>query len=139
MGLYLCVFATEDSDDELEGVEVGSYDDFHQFREAVSVGLESGEWGSHFPVLMTHPDSRSSWLPDRASDLERELLTIADGLVRLPAAELTGSSKEVADEFCLVPQSLYECFLDVDGLPLVERLLDLVHASERSGQPIMFM
>ena len=37
MGLYLCVF---DNDDELEGVEVGSYSDFDFFRSTVTELLE---------------------------------------------------------------------------------------------------
>ena len=39
MGLYLCVF---DEDEELEGVEVGSYSDFEFFRSSVTELLEQG-------------------------------------------------------------------------------------------------
>lgn len=39
MGLYLCVF---DDDIELEGVEVGVYEDFNFFRDAVTATVEHG-------------------------------------------------------------------------------------------------
>lgn len=39
MGLYLCVF---EGDDELDGVEVGSYADFGAFRSAVATHVEGG-------------------------------------------------------------------------------------------------
>ena len=42
MGLYLCVFASSDLDEEVDGVEVGSYDDFHTLRTAIAEQLEGG-------------------------------------------------------------------------------------------------
>ena len=48
MGLYLCVFEADDIDNELEGVEVGGYDDFGRLRETVSDRLEEGKWGSRW-------------------------------------------------------------------------------------------
>jgi hypothetical protein len=55
MGLYLCVFADDADGEELEGVEVGGYDDFGLLRQAVADRLEPAGWGSRFPVLMSHP------------------------------------------------------------------------------------
>jgi len=46
MGLYLCVF---DGDNELDGVEVGAYTDFHTFRSAVAAHVEAGVEGSRCP------------------------------------------------------------------------------------------
>jgi hypothetical protein len=80
----------------------------------------------------------STWTAMEAGQLEVELLSVADELSRLPRIELQGSSKAAAEEFSLVPQSLYECFLDVDGEPLVDRILDVVRASMLSDQPILF-
>jgi hypothetical protein len=53
MGLYLCVFQ---GDEELDGVDVGSYGDFNHFRSVVA-GLEDGPPGSKYPTLILHPDS----------------------------------------------------------------------------------
>ena len=39
VGLYLCAFI---DDEEIEGVEVGSYADFNCFREAVVAVVEDG-------------------------------------------------------------------------------------------------
>lgn len=36
MGLYLCVFVDDRTDTELDGVEVGGYDDFDALRHAVA-------------------------------------------------------------------------------------------------------
>jgi Immunity protein 70 len=138
VGLYLCVFAPGDRDEELEGVEVGSCDDFHGFRETIATRLEAGDWGSRFPIFMHRSDSTSTWTAMEAGQLEVELLSVADELSRLSRIELQGSSKAAAEEFSLVPQSLYECFLDVDGEPLVDRILDVVRASMLSDQPILF-
>jgi hypothetical protein len=38
MGLYLCVFADAATDEELEGVEVGGYDDFDLFVRQSPIG-----------------------------------------------------------------------------------------------------
>ena len=58
MGLYLCVF---DGEDELEGVEVGSYADFDFFRTTVTELLEEGSAGSRFATLIVHSDSDGEW------------------------------------------------------------------------------
>lgn len=63
MGLYLCIFAGDDGDEELDGVEVGGYDDFGEFPDLIARLLEGGTWASRFPVLMTHPDSHGDWGP----------------------------------------------------------------------------
>jgi hypothetical protein len=85
VGLYLCVFASPADDDELEGVEVGSNDDFHVLRATVADQLENGRWASRFPVLMSHSDSDGDWSPEEAATLGRELRTIETELRALPA------------------------------------------------------
>lgn len=42
MGLYLCVFAAGDHDEDMEGVEIGGYDDFGDFRDTIADKLEEG-------------------------------------------------------------------------------------------------
>ena len=46
MGLYLCIFAGDDGDEELDGMEVGGYDDFGEFRDLIARLLEDGTWKS---------------------------------------------------------------------------------------------
>jgi hypothetical protein len=140
MGLYLCVFSSAAADDELEGVEVGSYEDFNSLRYAVSERLEAGNWGSRFPVLMLHSDSKGEWTPAEASALLQELQTIenefrafspvpfADGSWQGQAAKLVG----------IAPTSLADSFIDVDGEPLLARLRGLASAAVRYECPISF-
>jgi hypothetical protein len=45
MSLYLCVF---DDDTEIDGIDVGSYSDFKDFRNCVTVELENGEIGFRY-------------------------------------------------------------------------------------------
>jgi len=139
VGLYLCVFQDDVTDDELDGVEVGSYADFDRFREAVANYLEDGDWGSKFPVLMGHDDSDGVWSPDEAATLERELLTVADGFAALPPADFKSEWQvEVARSNGIKPQSLLESFIDVDGESLLERLIDLARTAVTAKAPIWF-
>jgi hypothetical protein len=140
MGLYLCVFVSRDADDELEGVEVGSYDDFHLLRTTVAERLEGDQWASRFPVLLSHEDSDGEWTPQEALALSRELRTIEDELAALPAIGFPEGSRQsgVANAMGVVPASLAECFIDVDGEPLLERLRDLADLAAERGCPISF-
>ncbi len=65
MGLYLCVFADEATDEELEGVEVGGYDDFNLLRHAVADRLEPAGWGSRFPFSCRTPTPMEPGVPRR--------------------------------------------------------------------------
>jgi hypothetical protein len=137
MGLYLAVF---DADEELEGVEVGSYADFGVFRDTVARLLEGGATGSRFPTLMLHSDCEGSWSLDDAARLQLELDQIADELRRLPPLDLKPDTwqVEVAKTLGIRPKNLYESFFDVDGEPLIERLSDLIRVSRRHGRQILF-
>ncbi len=139
MGLYLCVFADDATDEELEGVEVGGYDDFDLLRRAVTERLEPAGWGSRFPVLMSHPDSDGTWNPQETSRLEAELLTIAGEFARLPPVEFPpGWQQTVAKQLGLQPVSLLQCFIDVDGESLVDRLVGLCREAQRIRRDIWF-
>jgi hypothetical protein len=139
MGLYLCVFADDATDEELQGVEVGGYDDFNLLRQAVADRLELAGWGSRFPVLMLHPDSDGTWSPQEASHLEAELLTIAGEFERLPPVAFPlGWQETVAKQLGLQPVSLLQCFIDVDGEPLVDRLIGLCREAQRIRRDIWF-
>lgn len=136
MGLYLCVF---DGDEELDGVEVGLYEDFEYFRSAVEQCLENSVRGSRFPILMLHSDCDGSWTPAEARVLQQELETIAEEFQRLPAIDWPpGRQREIAKLFRLTPQCLCECFIDVDGEILIGRLIELADLSQRTSKDILF-
>jgi hypothetical protein len=135
MGLYLAVF---DDQDEIAGVEVGSYADFAYFRDAVVSGLEGGVAGSRFPTLILHSDCDGEWTPNEAGTLEVELSVIAKEFEALPPVRLDDWKAEVAKMFGIRPTNLAECFLDVDGEPLLERLVGLARLSQDRKLPILF-
>jgi hypothetical protein len=136
MGLYLCIF---DSDEEVEGVEVGSYSDFDFFRSSVTDLLEGGQAASRYPTIILHSDCDGEWTPTECVKLTEELLSISEGFKQLPAAEFRAPwQKEVAKSFGLKPLSLYDSFIDVDGEPLLERLLRLCEVAIEKQQPILF-
>jgi hypothetical protein len=136
VGLYLCVF---DDDKELDGVDVGSYDDFHSFRSAVVDRLEGGRAGAKYPTLIIHHDSAGEWKPDQCAELEKELHSIAIAFQDMPPSGFdSGWQKEAAKLFGLRPANLCESFIDVDGELLIERLLTLCRLAQERGQPILF-
>ena len=136
MGLYLAIF---DDGEEIEGVEVGTYDDFGSFRDTVVTGLEAGEAGSRFPTLIYHSDSEGEWTPEQAAFLEAELRIIANEFAAMPPVTLPGGWKShVAKILGIRPKNLYDCFFDVDGEPLLERLIGLVELSQQRNLPILF-
>lgn len=137
MGLYLCVF---DADEEVGGVEVGSYADFGDFRDAIAQQLEGGHPTSRFPVLMLHSDCEGQWGPDEATRLEAELRTIAAEMRERPPVPFRPGSwqAEVARQLGLKVRTLLDSYIDVDGEPLVERLIELAQIARRGGKPILF-
>lgn len=136
MGLYLAIFR---GDEELDGVEVGAYADFGAFRDAVTNLLESGSPpGSRFPTLILHSDCDGQWSPAECSRLVDELSTIAEAFRRLPPRAIkVGWMVEVAAEKGQ-PSNLYDCFFDVDGEPLIDRLANLAKVGVKHGLPILF-
>ena len=136
MSLYLTIF---DGEDELDGVEVGSYSDFAAFRDAVIISLERGSPGSRFPTLILHSDCDGEWSPSQAEELEKELESISNEFRQLPPVPLSSSwQKQVAKTLGLQIDDLYDSFFDVDGEPLLERLVGLTKLSRRRQLPILF-
>jgi len=137
MGLYLCVF--DDTGDELEGVEVGSYGDFNFFRDAVIAKVEKGNAGTLCPVLNNHSDSDGEWTCEEALRLIAELGLIAEVMRQYPPIEFNSEwKKQAAKTFGINPGTLLDCFFDIDGEPLVERLGQLAKVSTFCRQPILF-
>lgn len=136
MGLYLAVF---DGDEEVEGVEVGRYDDFSCFRNTVVEHLEGGTPGSRFPALILHSDCDGEWSPEQADMLSNELVQITTAFKNLAPVDYNSEwQRDVAKTLGIVRESLYDCFFDVDGEPLLERLIKLTKISRERNLPILF-
>lgn len=136
MGLYLAVF---DDGDELDGIEVGAYADFSAFRDAVVDNLEGGTAGSRFPTLILHSDCDGQWSPSEAAALEKELETISAQFRELPPIHLNADWKKQVARTCGIQlRTLYDCFFDVDGESLLERLIGLTKLSQAKNLPILF-
>ena len=136
MGLYLCVF---DGDNELDGVDVGSYEDFNFFRSAVVDKLEGGKAGTTYPTLIIHHDSDGEWTTTQCKELEKELQSIAVAFRVLPPSSFNSVwQQEAANLISLQPLNLYDSFIDVDGEPLIDRLLTLCQLAQEYRQPILF-
>jgi len=136
MGLYLAIF---DGEDELDGVEVGMYGDFGVFRDAVVNHLENGVAGSRFPVLILHSDCDGQWSSREAAALEKELEEIGARFRELPPIPFNAEwQQQIAETVGIRPRNLYDCFFDVDGEPLLERLIGLVQLSQARNLPILF-
>lgn len=136
MGLYLCVF---DGDEEVEGVEIGSYADFNAFRDAVTAVVEHGQAGSACPVLLNHSDCDGAWFPSEAALLLGELRLIEGAFSTSSLMEIsTPWKKQVARSLGIKPANLLECFFDVDGEPLIGRLIGLAEVSKSRNLPILF-
>lgn len=136
MSLYLCIF---DNEEEIEGVEIGSYSDFNFFRDTVIAIVESGKAGSVCPVLINHSDCDGEWSVSEAIALDSELKVIEESFGKYPAIEFNSPWKsDVAKMFGIKPKNLLDCFFDIDGEPLIERLRHLVKVSIKSNLPILF-
>ncbi len=135
MGLYLCVFR---GDDELEGVDVGSYEDFERFREAARA--LDGRVFRRFGTLRANIKPNTSWSRREVARLTEELGVLGAELRKQPPTPFEPGSwqAEIAAERGLAPASLHDCFFDVDGEPLVERLLGLCRVATASRLSILF-
>ena len=136
MGLYLAVF---DNDEEVDGVEVGSYADFAALRDWVVRELEGGTPGASFPIFSLHSDCDGEWSIADCSKLRTELRGITDGLRGRPAVAFTSDwQRAVAKSIGLVPRNAYESFVDVDGEFLIDRIQTLVATALERRLPILF-
>ena len=136
MGLYLCIF---EGDDEIDGVEIGSYADFNAFRDFVVSELETGDAGSRFQTIILHSDCDGEWSVAECNILKHELTEIEAALKVLPPAKFASDwQKNVAKSIGLNPKNAYESFIDVDGEFLIDRLKALADTATKCGSPILF-
>ncbi len=140
MGLYLAVFSADDDDQELDGIGLGSYADFNAVRTLLSERLDgAGRCGRQFPTFMLHPDPDGVWATSEISRLRQELLVIVAESSRQPASAWpTDWMVQVSEEHGIAPLSLYASLIDVDGAPLLDRLIGLSELAIRIRQPIWF-
>ena len=136
MGLYLAVF---DGDDEVAGVEVGSYEDFGVLRDYVANVLEGGQAGSRFQTLMIHSDCDGEWSTYECRELLAELAAITAEMKSQPPVPFASDwQKKVAKSVGLTPSSAFESFIDVDGEFVLDRVQHLVRVAIERNLPIIF-
>jgi len=135
MGLYLCVFR---GDEELSGIDVGSYDDWERFRGEARA--RDGRVFRRYGTLREHVTPTTRWSPRDAARLAGELDHLREALRREPPRPFAPSSwqAELAAERGLAPASLAECFFDVDGVSLFDGLAELCRLAVETRQPILF-
>ncbi len=137
MGLYLCVF--DNNDEEIDGVDVGSYADFNFFRDTVAANIEGGVYGSICPILQNHSDCDGFWTNHEARLLLTELDLIERTFLTCPPVDFDVPWKvEVARIFGIKPQNLLECFFDIDGESLTNRIRGLALSCIEENTIILF-
>lgn len=129
-------FCILSGDSVIETVSTGSVDDFYYFRDSIHSALEEGEFGSKFPIFMRRfePDK---WQVEEIGLLQRELKTIAEAFKKLPPEPLDSHWKSRAACSGARYANLYEVFVDADGEPLLERLINLCRVAQREKKPIV--
>ena len=101
MGLYLCIF---DGDEDINGVEIGSYADYGALVDYVTRELELGKAGARFPTFVLHSDCDGEWSIADCQKLQVELDEIAVALKTRPATAFSSSwQKDVAKSIGLKP------------------------------------
>jgi hypothetical protein len=132
MGLYLCVF---EGDEELDGLEIGSYADFNFLRDTIIAVVEDGRFATRCPVFVTHSDSDGEWTPEQASQLLAELDFVEKRFSNAPPVGFNSEWKKgVARAYGIAPQCLLDCFFDVDGeagCPLIPGCAPFIAALSR--------
>jgi hypothetical protein len=101
--------------------------------------MEGGIAGARFPVFILHSDCDGEWSAIACAALERELSEIAEVFSSLPVVPPKSEWQQfVLAQARITPTSLLECFTDVDGQPLLPRLIELSRLAQKSGRPILF-
>src|SRR5262245_41904554 len=115
------------------------YEDWSVFIKAIVGHLEGGQRGSRFPLLTLHSDCDGEWSPSECVALEKAIDEIARGFGDLPAEPpADGWKADVTKLFGLRFRTLRDCFFDVDGESLIDRLRELAKLAQRINRPIMF-
>jgi hypothetical protein len=109
------------------------------FRDTITTQLEGGYQGTKYPTLILHSDCDGEWNVEECGKLEQELQSIAACFRECQPVEFSAEwQRGVAKSLGLHPENLYESFIDVDGEPLIERLLSLCQLALTHHTPILF-
>ena len=92
MGLYLCIF---DDDEDIDGVEIGSYADYNALRDYIVRELESGKAGSEYPTFVLHSDCDGEWPVSDCEKLLNELAEISQALKRHNPVKFTSDWQRI--------------------------------------------
>ncbi len=88
---------------------------------------------------MLHSDCDGEWSVEACGNLEKELETIKAELKQRPPKEFFAEwQKGLAKKLNLRPTNLDDCFIDVDGEPLLERLVGLMRLAQQRKLPVLF-
>ncbi|WP_395753740.1 Imm70 family immunity protein [Prosthecobacter sp.] len=137
MGLYLCILDADD--EEIDGLELGSYADYGSLIKQVVHKLEGGTAGMRFPVFVLHSDCDGSWTREDCAALETELCSIIEEFKKLEAVPFNSDWQfKIARQVGHCPRNLHQSFIDVDGELLLDRLLELARKAQRENAPIVF-
>ena len=137
MGLYLCVFDDEETD--LEGVDVGPYSEWNRFVDCVASTCEGGVEGSRYPLLTVHSDSDGECSALEASVLLKGINEIRRRFDGYPCIPFESDwQRGIAKQFGIQPSSLAECFFDVDGENIFDRLGDVLSKAVEVCRPVSF-
>lgn len=138
MGLNLCIIEDNDEDEEIAAVDVGRYEHFRYFRNCITDFLESGEQGSRFPVLINHDETDGEWSPDECLKLKLELQEIESEFLELIEMESPEIREEPSSTSVPGPSVVFQSFTDVEGTPLIERMIWLCDVAIEHQLPILF-
>jgi hypothetical protein len=116
-------FSVKNGDAELGAVETETEDDFMYFRDAIHAALETGEYGSRFPVFMNK--FFAGWEPAEVAAFKRELGQIHEAFRKLPPNSPDGNWSSKAALSGRGPETLAEVYVDKDGAPLIQGLITL--------------
>lgn len=130
MSLYFAVFS--ETDDELEGFQVGTYHDYGKFIDVVKESVEP----EHCSLLVNHHDSDGYWSSHECESLIKELNHIKETLSKLPPKKL---------EYDWSMQAVYEpgdnlniSLQNVDGEPIVDALAGLCEIALENNAKLYF-
>lgn len=113
MGLYLAIF---DDGVDIDGIEIGPYEDFGHFRDFIKHTFEGGIEGASYPTLMLHSDCDGCWTSQECAALLGELEKLEGGMKAVPPPGFPSEwQRDLARRNGLPANSAFDCFVDVDG------------------------
>lgn len=139
MSLYLCVFDFSDNfENEIMGVEVGSYSYFGVFRDCICKYVENNQRGSRCPYIMNHEDSNGVFTPNDCSNVLHELSLIKGVFTNIPLDNDIIANMPNLLQNKKPCKTLADCFVDIDGCNLIEQLTLICKCSIETNLNLYF-